>query len=127
MAFAELAVEEGQFIDAYLRGLLGHPLHAVVEFRGGHGQGETGLPGSVLWHLFEDAVEALVRGGSSYLGTVEGALAVHEVELIPHPKPQDTHHVLGLFLWQLAAEFGVVEVSQFLGHIRLLFFRFLEQ
>ena len=112
----ELAVEEGQRVEAYLDGLLDGPLRTVHQLRGRHGQVKTALPRTGLRKGLDDVVQAVVVGHQRETGSVEGAAAVHQHHLVALTETKHTAGVLGLVLRELVAKgrLGDVEIADFL-------------
>ena len=76
LALGEAAVEEGQLVETYLRGLLGQPLRAVHVLGGSHGQVQVASPEGLLRQGFEDLHQAALVRGRADGGAVEVARSV---------------------------------------------------
>ena len=83
----EAAVKEREAIHPHLRGLLGQPLHAVHVLRGSYRQMNRPTPLRMLRLTRLNAIAAAVVGGFCDDGTIEGTMAVHEVNLVTHLQP----------------------------------------
>ena len=112
VTLGELTVEQRQPVDAHLRHLLQHPLHAVHHLRWGDGQLDVALPLSLLRQRLEDSVAAMVRGSHRHLCTVVVPYPIHQEELVALLQPQDPYGMLTLVSRQLCAVRGIRDVEE---------------
>ena len=122
LAFRKLTVQERQFIDTNLGGLLYHPLDSVDHFRRSDSKVETSLPLTLLRHFLQNLIIAMMGCDHRHLRPIETSYAIHQEKLIATLQAKHAKSMKCLILRQffLLRSFRNVEESDFLHCCDLL-------
>ena len=121
-AFRVVAVQQGEFVKANLRGLFCEPFHAVHVFRGCHGEADAALPCGLHVQAARDVEIARIARCRRYGGFVEIALAVGRHKRVALLHAQHAHSMRCLFGRQGAfgCHIGGVEETYFFHRCRIM-------
>ena len=119
LALRELSVEESQLVEAYFRGLLCEPFHAVHQLRRCHSQVNVAFPSCLLRQSLFDAIGTTMSRRCCYRGTIETAFTIDEHELIAHSKPQDFSGMVSFLGRKFTVHQRVVEETDFFHFLSL--------
>ena len=113
MTLGELTVEEREGVEAYLRHLFRHPLHAVHHLCRSNGQMNMAFPLTFLRQGLHNLIAAMVRGSLCHLSTIVVPYPIHQEELVAHLQSQYAYGMCTLLRRQrcLLSCIGDIEVS----------------
>ena len=113
LALGELAVQEGELVEAHLGSLLCHPLYTVHHLGRSNGQVDMPTPGRLLRHHLLHLIHTALGGSQCHLSTIEVSHTVHQEHLVTTLDAQYSQGMKRLIHWHLGlgSRIGHIEKS----------------